>query len=82
MNSIFANYIGLIISFKYQKDTTPVRAGLIYNMEQIFAVFFAYIFISEIMTLKQVIGALIMIFGLLISEFYSIIKNSIINEKA
>ena len=81
VNSIFANYIGLIISFKYQKDTTPVRAGLIYNMEQIFAVFFAYIFISEIMNLKQVIGALIMIFGVLTSEFYSIIKNSIINEK-
>jgi uncharacterized membrane protein len=50
-------------------------------MEQIFAVFFAYIFISEIMNLKQVIGALIMIFGVLTSEFYSIIKNSIINEK-
>lgn len=82
VNTIFANYIGLYISFKYQKDTTPVRAGLIYNMEQIFAVIFAYIFISEIMTLKQVFGALIMILGLIISEFYSIIKNSIINEKS
>ena len=81
LNSIFANYIGLYISLKYQKDTTPVRAGLIYNMEQIFAVFFAYILISEIMSFKQVVGALIMILGLIISEFYGIIKNSIINEK-
>jgi drug/metabolite transporter (DMT)-like permease len=82
INTIFANYLGLFISIKYQKDTTPVRAGLIYNMEQIFAVFFAYIFISEIMTLRQIFGALIMFLGLLISEFYGIIKNSILNEKS
>lgn len=68
--SLFATLLGLYIVIKYQKYTTPVRAGLIYNMEQIFAVIFAYIIINELLSFNQVIGAVIMFTGLLISEFY------------
>jgi drug/metabolite transporter (DMT)-like permease len=72
-NSIFNTFLGLFLSTRYQKFTTPVRAGLIYNMEQIFAVIFAYFILSEMMTGMQVLGALIMIFGVVISEFYYLI---------
>jgi drug/metabolite transporter (DMT)-like permease len=72
-NSIFNTFLGLFLSTRFQKFTTPVRAGLIYNMEQIFAVIFAYFILSEMMTGIQVMGALIMIFGVVISEFYYLI---------
>jgi len=73
--SLLATLLGLYIAIKYQKFTTPVRAGLIYNMEQIFAVIFAYFIINEIMSFNQVIGAIIMFTGLLISEFYREFKS-------
>jgi drug/metabolite transporter (DMT)-like permease len=76
-NSIFNTFLGLFLSTRYQKFTTPVRAGLIYNMEQIFAVIFAYIILSEKMTSIQIIGAGIMIFGVIVSEFYYVIKAKI-----
>ncbi|MBI5403499.1 MAG: DMT family transporter [Ignavibacteriae bacterium] len=73
-NALFNTFLGLFLSTRYQKFTTPVRAGLIYNMEQIFAVIFAYIILSEIMTTVQIIGAAIMIFGVIVSEFYYLLK--------
>lgn len=72
-NAVFNTFLGLFLSTRYQKFTTPVRAGLIYNMEQIFAVITSYFILSELMSGRQVIGAGIMIFGVLISEFYNYI---------
>lgn len=80
-NSFFNTFLGLFLSTRYQKFTTPVRAGLIYNMEQIFAVIFAYIILSEKMTGIQIFGAGIMIFGVIVSEFYYVIKAKFANEK-
>jgi len=71
-NSIFNTFLGLFLSTRYQKFTSPVRAGLIYNMEQVFAVIAAYFILSELFTGTQIIGAVIMIFGVVISEFYNI----------
>jgi drug/metabolite transporter (DMT)-like permease len=72
-NSIFNTFIGLFLSTRYQKFTTPVRAGLIYNMEQIFAVIAAFFILREMFTGTQIIGAVIMLTGVVISEFYILI---------
>jgi len=72
--SIFSTLVSIILVTKYQQMTTPLRAGIIYNMESIFAVFFAFIILNEFLNFSQIIGAIIMITGLLISEFYSFIK--------
>ncbi|MCX6166069.1 MAG: DMT family transporter [Ignavibacteriae bacterium] len=72
-NSIFNTFLGLFLSTRYQKFTSPVRAGLIYNMEQIFAVIAAYFILREMFTGTQIIGAVIMIIGVVISEFYHMI---------
>jgi drug/metabolite transporter (DMT)-like permease len=73
-NGIFSTFIALFLAMRFQKYTTPVRAGLIYNMEQVFAVIFAFFLISEMLSKNQIIGALIILVGLLFSEFYSEIK--------
>ena len=78
--SVFSILLGVLLMTKYQKQTTPLRAGIIYNMESLFAVFFAYIILSEILNFNQITGALIMIIGLLISEFYGLIKLKFANE--
>ncbi|MBS1518955.1 MAG: DMT family transporter [Bacteroidetes bacterium] len=80
--SVFSTFIGIVLMTKYQRMTTPLRAGIIYNMESIFAVFFAYIILTEIMNFNQIIGAVIMISGLLISEFSGLLKlNTSVGKK-
>ncbi len=77
--SVFSTLISIVLVTKYQQQTTPLRAGIIYNMESIFAVFFAFIILNEILNFSQITGALIMIAGLLISEFYGFIKLKLTN---
>lgn len=79
--SLFSTLISIILMTKYQKLTTPLRAGIIYNMESIFAVFFAFIILGEILNFNQIIGAVIMLTGLLISEFYGFVKFKLSHEE-
>lgn len=79
--SIFSTLFSIILMTKYQNQTSPLRAGIIYNMESLFAVFFAFFLIGEILNLNQIIGAAIMLFGLFISEFYGFIKFKISNAE-
>jgi drug/metabolite transporter (DMT)-like permease len=81
-NGIFSTFIALFLAMRFQKYTTPVRAGLIYNMEQVFAVVFAFFLISEMLSKNQIIGAFIILGGLLFSEFYSEIKRRFKKETA
>ena len=75
--AFFNTFLGLFLSTRFQKFTSPVRAGLIYNMEQIFAVIFAYFILNEMLSGKQIFGAVIMIFGVVISEFYNVIREKL-----
>jgi len=72
--SIIATMLTIVLMTKYQRETTPLRAGIIYSMESVSAVFFAFIITSELLNLNQITGALIMITGLMISELYGYIK--------
>jgi drug/metabolite transporter (DMT)-like permease len=74
---IFSTFFGVFLSIKYQKYVEPVRAGLIYNMEQVFAVIAAFFILKEILSLNQWIGAFLLFFGIFISEFFGKIKNII-----
>ena len=73
--AVFSTLLGIFLSIKYQKYVDPVRAGLIYNMEQVFAVIFAFILLGEILNLNQVIGASLLFTGVIVSEFYEKIKS-------
>lgn len=72
--SLISTLLSILLVTKYQHFTTPLRAGIIYSMESIFAAIFAFIVLNEILNFNQMIGAAIMFTGLIISEFYGIIK--------
>lgn len=78
-NSVIATLIGFVLINRYQRFTLPVKAALIYSLEQVFAALFAYLILSEVLTLIQIIGCCLMLFGLAISEFYRpIFKSKVI----
>lgn len=68
--SILATLLTTILLNKYQKETTPIRASIIYTWEQPAAVMLSIIFIKEILTGIQMLGGIIMIAGILFSEIY------------
>lgn len=71
---IFSTLIGIVFMTKFQRLTTPLKAGIIYNMESIFALIFAYFILKEIMNSNQIIGAVIMVIGLIFSELFGFIN--------
>lgn len=72
--SVICTLVGWLIINNYQRYTTPVKAGIIYSMEVVFAVFSAYFIINEVLELDQVFGALLMLTGMAVSEFYGYIS--------
>jgi drug/metabolite transporter (DMT)-like permease len=66
--SILATIVCTYLHTKYQRETTPTKAAIIFSFEPIFAVIIASLFYSEEITLKLVIGGGLIMSGLLFSE--------------
>lgn len=77
VNAVIGTLIGLFVSTRFQKEITPVRAGLIYNLELPSAVLFSYFMLGEILSTSQWLGASIMVIGLIISELFSYFNKTI-----
>jgi drug/metabolite transporter (DMT)-like permease len=69
-----ATLLATFLGNKYQKETSPVRAAIIFTFEQPSAVFFGIIFLKDIFTPFQIIGGVLMIGGILFSETFEYIK--------
>ena len=67
--TIFATVITMWIQNRFQGDTTPTRAAVIFAMEPVVAAVFAYFVLSEMIGMLGVLGGIIIIAGLLLSEF-------------
>ena len=72
--AILATLVATFLGNKYQKDTTPIRAGLIFTFEQPFAVLLAIIFMKDSLNALQYVGGVLMIGGILFSETYQYMR--------
>jgi drug/metabolite transporter (DMT)-like permease len=52
-----------------QKETTAVKAALIYAMEPVFAAVFAYFLLSEVLGWLGILGGGLILSGMLCSEW-------------
>jgi len=66
--ALFASAIAIFVQSKYQRETTPTHAAIIFTMEPVFASLLAMLILGEIMSIIEVLGAAIMFFGLVTSE--------------
>lgn len=71
--SVFTTYI----QTRYQKDTTPTRAVIIFTIEPVIAAVLAYFVLNEVLGVVGVIGATLIIAGILVSEFSEIIMKKL-----
>jgi drug/metabolite transporter (DMT)-like permease len=51
-----------------QQHTSPTHTALIYSGEPVFAAVFAYFFAHEILTIRGIIGAFLILLGMLVAE--------------
>ncbi|MBI4549101.1 MAG: DMT family transporter [Ignavibacteriae bacterium] len=82
--TIFATVIAMAVQNRYQGDTTPTRAAVIFALEPVVAAVFAYVVREENIGTLGVIGGMIIISGLLLSELSDEIPllNRSITERA
>ncbi len=67
--TIFATIIAMWVQNHFQGFTTPTRAAVIFSLEPVIAGIFAYLFAGENIGTMGVIGAAIIMMGLMLSEF-------------
>jgi drug/metabolite transporter (DMT)-like permease len=67
--TIFATVIASWLQNRYQGDTTPTRAAVIFSAEPVIAALFAYEFRGEEIGLIGIIGGGLIVSGVLLSEF-------------
>lgn len=70
LGSVFCLYMMNL----YQKDTTPMRAVLIYALEPVFGVIFAIILLGEAFSSKEILGSALILCGVLISELWEFLR--------
>ena len=73
---ILATLLATFLGNKYQKDTSPIRAALIFTIEQPAAVILAIIILNDEFLALQIVGVLLMISGILFSETFEYIKTA------
>lgn len=65
---IFATIIALYVQTRYQRDSSPTRAAVIFSLEPVIAAVFAHFVAHEVMSGTSIIGGGLIVLGVLISE--------------
>ena len=69
VTAIPATSLAFFVQSKMQQFTTPSHTALIFSMEPVFAAISAFFFAGEILTLRGLLGAGLVLVGMLIAEF-------------
>ncbi|MBU4485031.1 DMT family transporter [bacterium] len=68
VTAIFATVFAFMVQVAAQRIIDPARTGIIFAMEAVFGVIFAYLLGNETLTKLALVGATLMVFGMIISE--------------
>ncbi|KXZ40390.1 Permease of the drug/metabolite transporter (DMT) superfamily [Alkalithermobacter thermoalcaliphilus JW-YL-7 = DSM 7308] len=68
ITSILATSGAYIIQTTMQKFTSPTHTALIYSGEPVFSAIFAYILLGEVLSAKGIIGSILILLGMIVSE--------------
>lgn len=66
--AVFSTAIGLFFQVLGQKDTTETKAAIIMSTESVFGTIFAIILLNQVLTIKVVIGCIIIFIAIMVSE--------------
>lgn len=67
--TVFTTYV----QTRFQKDTTPTRAVIIFTIEPVIASVLAYFVLGELLGVSGILGASLIVGGILVSEFSDVL---------
>jgi len=70
--SLLGSVVCVFVMTRYQKSLTPTRAAILYSMEPVFSVILAVLILKEVFTPLQVLGSLLILSGVILSELLEI----------
>lgn len=70
---IGATVLTTYVQTRFQKDTTPTRAVIIFTIEPVIAAVLAYLFLGELLGTSGIIGAGMIVAGIFVSEFADLV---------
>ena len=68
ITAVLATTLTFYLQTRFQKDTSSTRAGIIYGLEPVFAVLFAYLIHDEKLTAQDWVGGALMLLAIFIAE--------------
>lgn len=80
ITAIPATSLAFLLQTRLQQYTTATHTALIFSSEPVFSYMFAYLIAGEVLTLKHVLGATLIMSGILMAEFVSSKKEERVNE--
>lgn len=80
--ALICSAFGFVMQPIAQKYTTPEHTGLLFALEPVFSALFAFIFLHELLTVKGYIGAILVLFSVLLSAYKTKNRNSVTNVKS
>lgn len=72
--SILATLGTTYIQTRYQRDTTPTRAAIIFTIEPVWAAILGYLVLNEQMGLLGMLGGALILAGILVSELFDLAR--------
>ena len=75
--AIFASSLAYLLFTSVIKEIGISKANMFTNLIPVFTAFFSYIILSESFTLNKIIGILIVIVGVMISQIFKVINKMI-----
>jgi drug/metabolite transporter (DMT)-like permease len=72
--ALFATLGALYLQARYQRETTPTRAALIFSLEPVFAALFAYLLRGERLGALGIVGGSVIVAGVLLSELWEVLS--------
>ncbi len=80
-NGLIASFIVTFLHTAYQKFTNPVKAALIFSLEPVIASVASIFVFGIVFSTREILGAIIMIVGVLISEIAPFINDRYFTNK-
>jgi len=69
---VMGSVVAIYVMNRFQKDTTPTKAAVIYALEPVFTVLFGYLILREGLAPCQILGGLLILAGVVVSELWAI----------
>jgi len=74
---VMATVVALYVQTKYQKETTPTRAAIIFSVEPVIAAIFAYFVLGEKIGWLGILGGGLIMAGLIVSQLSDLLLSVI-----